>query len=163
VKHHLTLRRLQTQLQVRNAQLQQAETDLLRSLEQERSLNQKIEALAVVEERQRIARDLHDSLGHSLLALKLQAESALVMWHEQPDKAYRFLIAVKQLSAEALQAVRESVTEMRSDPLQARLLDGAIATLLQEFHRMTGVLPGSEIDLSQPLSNSIDTVVYRMA
>jgi signal transduction histidine kinase len=162
VAHHLILRKLQTQLQVRNAQLQQAETDLLRSLAQERSLNQQIEALAVLEERHRIARDLHDSLGHSLVALKLQAESALVMWHEQPDKAYQFIVAVKQLSAEALQAIRESVTEMRSDPLQGQLLEAAIATLLQEFHRMTGVLPTSVVDLSQPLSNSIHTVVYRM-
>lgn len=162
VQHHLTLRKLQIQLQVRNAQLQQVETDLLRSLEQERSLNQQIEAMAILEERHRIARDLHDSLGHSLVALKLQAESALVLWQEQPERAYRFLVAVKQLSAEALHSVRESVTEMRTDPVQGQILESAIATLLQEFCRMTGVLPASEIDLSQPLSNSINTVVYRM-
>lgn len=162
VKHHITLGRLQTQLQARNSQLQQTETDLLRSLEQERSLSQKIEAMAVLEERHRIARDLHDSLGQSLLALKLQAESALVTWHEQPDKAYRFLVTVKQLSAEALQSVRESVAEMRSDPLQGQLLEMAIATLLQEFYRMTDVFPKSQIDLSQPLSNPVNTVVYRI-
>jgi two-component system, sensor histidine kinase and response regulator len=51
---------------------------------------------------------------------------------------------------------------MRSDPLQGRLLEGAIATLVQEFQHTTGILPECHIDLSQPLSNQVNTVVYRI-
>jgi signal transduction histidine kinase len=115
-----------------------------------------------VEERNRIARDIHDSLGHALVALNIQIETALTLWQDNPDTAYEFLREAKQLGSNALQAVRESVSDMRADPLQGQLLEKAIATLTQEFHRTTGILPECQLDLSQPLSNSVNTVVYRI-
>ncbi len=51
---------------------------------------------------------------------------------------------------------------MRSDPLQGRLLEDAIATLLQEFQRTTGVQPEYQIQLSRPLSHQLSTVIYRI-
>jgi two-component system, sensor histidine kinase and response regulator len=151
------LARIENQLTVRRLQAQ-----LREALEQERSLNQRIEEMAVLEERNRIARDIHDSLGHALVALNIQIETALTLWQDAPDRAYTFLVEAKQLGSEALQAVRESVSDMRSDPLQGRLLEGAIATLVQEFQHTTGILPECHIDLSQPLSNQVNTVVYRI-
>ncbi len=151
------LARIENQLTVRRLQAQ-----LREALEQERSLNQRIEEMAVLEERNRIARDIHDSLGHALVALNIQIETALTLWQDTPERAYSFLVEAKQLGSEALQAVRQSVSDMRSDPLQGRLLEGAIATLIQEFHHTTGILPESHIDLSQPLSNQVNTVVYRI-
>jgi signal transduction histidine kinase len=148
VEHQVTIRSLQAQL--------------LRALEQERALNQRIEEMATVEERNRIARDIHDSLGHALVALNIQIETALTLWQDNPDTAYEFLREAKQLGSNALQAVRESVSDMRADPLQGQLLEKAIATLTQEFHRTTGILPECQLDLSQPLSNSVNTVVYRI-
>jgi signal transduction histidine kinase len=44
--------------------------------------------------------------------------------------------------------------------LQGEFLDGAIATLAEEFHRTTGVQPECQIHLYQPLSNQVSTVVY---
>ncbi len=151
------LARIENQLTVRRLQAQ-----LREALEQERSLNQRIEEMAVLEERNRIARDIHDSLGHALVALNIQIETALTLWQDAPERAYSFLVEAKQLGSEALTAVRQSVSDMRSDPLQGRLLEGAIATLIQEFHHTTGVLPECHIDLSQPLSNQVNTVVYRI-
>lgn len=151
------LARIENQLTVRRLQAQ-----LREALEQERSLNQRIEEMAVLEERNRIARDIHDSLGHALVALNIQIETALTLWQDAPERAYSFLVEAKQLGSEALTAVRQSVSDMRSDPLQGRLLEGAISTLIQEFHHTTGVLPECHIDLSQPLSNQVNTVVYRI-
>ena len=151
------LARIENQLTVRRLQAQ-----LREALEQERSLNQRIEEIAVLEERNRIARDIHDSLGHALVALNIQIETALTLWQDAPERAYSFLVEAKQLGSEALQAVRQSVSDIRSDPLQGRLLEGAIATLVQEFHHTTDVLPECHIDLSQPLSNQVNTVVYRI-
>jgi two-component system, sensor histidine kinase and response regulator len=151
------LARIENQLTVRRLQAK-----LREALEQERSLNQRIEEIAVLEERNRIARDIHDSLGHALVALNIQIETALTLWQDAPERAYTFLVEAKQLGSEALTSVRQSVSDIRANPLEGRLLEGAIATLIQEFHHTTGILPECHIDLSQPLSNQVNTVVYRI-
>lgn len=162
VEHQLALRRLQEQLQAKNLLLQHAETELRRALEQERELNQRIEAMATIEERNRIARDIHDSLGHALVALNIQLETALALWQDAPEKAYAFLEEAKQLGSEALKAVRQSVADIRSDPLQGQLLQSALITLTQEFYNRTGIQPDCQIHLSQQLSHQISTVIYRI-
>ncbi len=154
VAHHLNLRQLQ-------AQLQQTQIELRRSLEHERSLNQKIEAMATLEERHRIARDMHDSLGHSLGALSIHLETVLALWQDEPDKAYEFLVESKQLSVEALQAVRRSITQMRCDFVPTQGLGSAIATLLQRFHQTTGILPTAQINLTYSQAQ-VNSVVYRI-
>lgn len=162
IENQLTLRRLQAQLQEQNTRLQAAEADLREALEQERLLNQRIEEMATVEERNRIARDIHDSLGHSLAALNIQMEIALTLWQEAPQKAYEFLQEAKQLGSDALKAVRQSVSELRADPLQGQLLEGAIATLIQEFHHTTGIHLDSSIQLVHPVSQQHNTAIYRL-
>jgi two-component system sensor histidine kinase/response regulator len=162
IENQLSLRRMQIRLQTQNIRLQQAEQDLRQALEQERILNQRIEKMATLEERHRIARDIHDSLGHSLVALNIQMETSLALWKISPDKAYTFLVEAKKLGSEALKAVRESVSEMRVDPLQGELLERAIAMLVQEFQQTTGLLLESQVELSQPLSHEMNTVIYRI-
>jgi signal transduction histidine kinase len=149
--------RIENQLTVRRLQAQ-----LLKALEQERTLNQRIEEMAILEERNRIARDIHDSLGHALVALNIQLETALTLWQDAPERAYAFLAEAKQLGSEALQAVRQSVCDIRSEPLQGQLLEEAIAALVQEFHHTTGILPEYRIDLSHPLCNQVNTAIYRI-
>ena len=162
IEHQLKLCRLQQQLQAQNHRLQQTEADLRRSLDQERALNQRIEAMVALEERNRIARDIHDSLGHSLVALNIQMETALTLWHCDPDRVHSTLVEAKQLGSEALQAVRQSVSAIRSDPLQGELLEGAIANLAEEFYHLTDVLPECELDLSHPSPNQVNQAVYRI-
>jgi two-component system, sensor histidine kinase and response regulator len=162
IENQLKLRRLQAQLQTQNARLQQAEAELRQALAQEQALNQRIEAMATLEERNRIARDIHDSLGHALVALNVQMETSLALWQDNPAKAHEFLVEAKQLGSDALKAVRQSVSEMRTDPLQGQLLEEAIATLTQEFYRTTNIQPQCQINLSRPLSLPLNTAVYRI-
>jgi two-component system, sensor histidine kinase and response regulator len=127
-----------------------------------RRLQMQIEEMAIVEERNRIARDIHDSLGHSLVALNLHLETAIAMWNEHPDKAYPFVVKAKQLGSEALQAVRQSVSAMRDDPLQGKGLEEAIANLINAFHQTTGVQPKCQIHLSGTLSHAVNIALYRI-
>ncbi len=122
----------------------------------------RIEDQATLHERNRIARDIHDSLGHSLTALNLQLETALKLLSADPAKATRFLIQAKQLGSTALQDVRHSVSTLRSDPLQGRSLEEAIASLAEEVHRSTGILPDCTILLARPIPTEIVTAVYRI-
>lgn len=122
----------------------------------------RIENQAALQERNRIARDIHDSLGHSLTALNLQLETALKLWQSNPAKAKTFLERSKQLGSQALQEVRQSVSAMRSDPIQGRSLEDAIASLTDDFQRSTGISPTCAIVLERPLSPELHTAVYRI-
>ena len=115
-----------------------------------------------LQERNRIARDIHDSLGHSLTALNIQLEGAIKLWQSNPVKAQTFLAEAKRLGSTALQEVRQSVSTLRSDPLQGRTLEEAIASLIEDAHRATGVMPDYSINLSHPLSIEVNTAVYRI-
>jgi signal transduction histidine kinase len=121
-----------------------------------------IENQATLEERNRIAREIHDSLGHSLTALNLQLETAIKLSQSSPAKATEFLVRAKELGSKALQDVRQSVSTMRSHPLQGQSLEQAIGTLIEDFYRANGVLPICQINLDYPLSIEISTAIYRI-
>ncbi len=122
----------------------------------------RIENQATLEERNRIAREIHDSLGHSLTALNLQLETALKLWQSNPAKAQTFLGRAKELGSKALKDVRQSVSTMRSNPLQEQSLERAIAILSEDFHRSNGILPIYQNNLKYPLPAEINTSIYRI-
>ncbi len=69
--------------------------------------------LAVVEERERFARDLHDILGHSLTVITKKAELARRLTSVDPDRAAAEIADVERLAREALADVRATVTGIR--------------------------------------------------
>ncbi|MEH2394658.1 MAG: sensor histidine kinase [Nostoc sp.] len=121
-----------------------------------------IENQATLEERNRIAREIHDSLGHSLTALNLQLETALKLWQSNPGKAETFLATAKELGSKALKDVRQSVSTMRFNPLQEQSLERAIASLSESFYRSNGILPIYQINLESSLPLEINTAIYRI-
>jgi len=122
----------------------------------------RVENLAMSQERNRIAREIHDSLGHSLTALNLQLETALKLWPNQPEKAQQFLKEAKLLGSTALQDVRQSVATMRTDPLQRQSLEGAIATLTRDFEKTTGIRPTLSLQIPPTLPADLRTSLYRI-
>jgi signal transduction histidine kinase len=130
--------------------------------EQLRAYALRIENQATLEERNRIAREIHDSLGHFLTGLNIQLEGALKLWSSNPAKAQDFLIAAKRQGTSALQEVRQSVTTLRSDPLSGQNLNKAIASLAKEFHHSSGILPECNLQLNQVLSMEVSTTMYRI-
>ncbi|MBI4780185.1 MAG: sensor histidine kinase [Oscillatoriophycideae cyanobacterium NC_groundwater_1537_Pr4_S-0.65um_50_18] len=122
----------------------------------------RVENLAMAQERARIAREIHDSVGHALTGLNLQMEGALKLWDSDPEQSHLFLREAKQLGSTALQEVRRSVSAMRSDPLQGQVLSKAIATLTEDFQRTTGIQPQCQIQLSRSLPPEMSTALYRI-
>ncbi|AFY55576.1 signal transduction histidine kinase [Rivularia sp. PCC 7116] len=122
----------------------------------------KIENQATLEERNRIAREIHDSLGHSLTALNLQLETATKLLNNNPEKATDFLIRAKELGSQALKDVRESVSAMRSNPLQEQSLETSIDILVQNFHHSTNIKPNYHINLFYSLPRDVSTAIYRI-
>lgn len=75
--------------------------------------------LGVVEERERVARDLHDVLGHTLTALTIRAQVARAQLNADPDAARAELETIEELTRTALSEMRQTVSGMRvADPGQ---------------------------------------------
>lgn len=122
----------------------------------------RIEELAAVQERNRIAREIHDSLGHSLTVFSIHLEAALRLLQSDSAKVENLLLEMKQLNARTLQEVRQSVAALRADPLQKQSLSNAVAELIAEFQRSTGILPTSTIQLQKSLDREQKIAIYRI-
>lgn len=140
----------------------QSREKLTAAHEQLRQYALRIENQATLQERNRIARDIHDSLGHSLTALNVQLETAVKLLSTDPTKAASFLTQAKSLGSTALQDVRHSVSAMRSDPLQGKSLEDAITFLALSFEHSTNISPICNIWLGRPLPPELNIVVYRI-
>jgi signal transduction histidine kinase len=162
IENQLTIRRLQVQLQAQNRQLQQTQAELLQALEQERSLLRRIEEMAAIEERNRIAREIHDSLGHALTALNVQLQAVATLLPTDPAQAQSFLTQAQRLGKTAMQEVRQSVRALRADQQAEQPLEEAIADLAEEFRQVTGITPTTRIDLAERLPSPVSKTLYRV-
>jgi two-component system, NarL family, sensor histidine kinase DesK len=86
-----------------------------------RRANEEIENLAKVAERERIARDLHDVLGHTLSVITLKSELAGKLIDRDPQRAGKEIREVEQISRQALTEVRDAIRGYRSQGLVAEL------------------------------------------
>ena len=77
--------------------------------------------LAVTEERSRIARDLHDTLGQSLSVIALKSQLASRLIAHEPERARREIEDVERVARESLDAVRETVDGQRRPTLKSEL------------------------------------------
>src|ERR1700733_5747016 len=86
-----------------------------------RKANEEIEHLAKVAERERIARDLHDVLGHTLSVITLKSELAGKLIDRDPRRAGKEIREVEEISRQALSDVRDAIRGYRSKGLVAVL------------------------------------------
>jgi two-component system, NarL family, sensor histidine kinase DesK len=86
-----------------------------------RKANEEIEHLATVAERERIARDLHDVLGHTLSVITLKSELAGKLIERDPARAGKEIREVEEISRQALSDVRDAIRGYRSKGLAAEL------------------------------------------
>ncbi len=140
----------------------QSREKLLLANDQLRQYAARIEDQATLQERNRIAREIHDALGHALTAQSIQLENALLFLPPEAQRSKSFLQESQRLSATALLEVRRSIATLRSSPLQGRSLETAIAALLTDFQRTTGIVPHHTLNFSQPISTEISTALYRI-
>jgi len=117
-----------------------------------RRANEQIEHLATVAERERIARDLHDLLGHTLSLITLKASLASRLAERDPARAAVEIRDVERISREALSEVRAAVAGFRDAGL-AREIESAKAML-----EAAGIEAHVDI-VSVPLSPNEEAVI----
>ena len=89
---------------------------------------QEVERLAVIAERERIGRDLHDLLGHTLTMISLKSELAAKLVPADAEQAAQEMSEVQAISRDALSQVRETVRGYRAKGLQGEM-EGAKRSL----------------------------------
>jgi len=92
-----------------------------------RMANEEIEHLAKVAERERIARDLHDILGHTLSVIILKSELAKKLVDRDPERAKAEIAEVEQTSREALAEVRNTIRGYRAFSLDTEIKQATAA------------------------------------
>lgn len=142
--------------------MQRSREELTQAHHRLRQYALRIEDQATLQERTRIAREMHDALGHALTAQSLQLDTADYFWDSDPEKALRSLNEAKRLSKQALKEVRQAITMLRADPLQGLTLEGAIATLVQTFHQTTDILPSCSLRVTAVPPAAVNFCVYRV-
>ena len=90
------------------------------------SSRQRDAELAVLRERERIARDMHDSLGHALVALTVQLEAVQRLYRVDPERASAQVDQIKTLTRESMDALRRSIAGLRASGLEGRTLGAAL-------------------------------------
>ncbi len=86
-----------------------------------------VRQLARLAERERIGRDLHDLLGHTLSVIVLKAELANRLYDRDRDAARREIADVERIARETLGQVRRAVTGIRAAGLRAELVSARLA------------------------------------
>lgn len=130
-----------------------------RMYEKLRLANQEIEHLAKVAERERIARDLHDVLGHTLSVIILKSELAGKLIDRDPQRAKTEIGDVERTSRKALAEVRHTIRGYRLNNLAAELKQ-AESTL--QLAGVTVQAETSEVPLT-PVQESVIALVVREA
>lgn len=121
------------------------------------------EELAATQERNRIAREIHDTIGHSLTVVNMQIETARALVSSDVDKAAAFLEKAQAVTKKGLADVRASVASLRSSPLDGRTLAETIEDLL-ETSRSGGLK--TRFDLrgeAESLAPTVEGALYRSA
>ncbi|TMR89907.1 sensor histidine kinase [Nonomuraea basaltis] len=121
----------------------------------------------VTEERLRIARDLHDSMGHHIALINAQAGMAEHVFHDQPDTALQALGHIRQASLAALDDVRDTIGLLRQPgepaaPTEPTVGISGIGDLVTAF-RGSGMRVEHEVDGTvRPLPPAVGLTAYRV-
>ena len=107
--------------------------------------NAELKTVAVLEERQRIAKDIHDTAGHSITTVIMQTEAAKLVIDSDPEDAKRKILAANLQAKHALEELRESVhllsgTEAKPTPKEA------LMRIIHESSDGTDITIRSDID-----------------
>ena len=122
-----------------------------------------VEELATTKERNRLAREIHDSLGHYLTVVNVQIGAAQAILDQDRPRALDHLSKAQALTQEGLAEVRHSVAALRASPTESGPLPEALAKLAEQWNaaglRATFVVAGT----IRPLTPQANLTLYRAA
>ncbi len=139
--------------------------DLLSIAVERARLFERSARLGAVEERNRLAREIHDTLAQNLTATGLQIESAeaLLESGSDPEKVRAALARALSLTRSNLDGARRSVLDLRAAPLEGRSLSEALKTLVDRWETETGIAARfKSVNGSRPIPPRVEAALYRV-
>ena len=121
--------------------------------------------LGAVEERNRLARELHDTIAQGLTATTLQIESADVLLDlgSNAERARESLRRALSITQSNLEEARRSVLDLRAAPLEGRSLSEALKALVNEWEAETGAATRFQaVNGRRPLPPRVEVALYRI-
>ncbi len=124
---------------------------------------EQVHALAVTQERNRFAREIHDGLGHYLTTINMQISAAAVVVKNDPQKAAYMLENAQKLVAEALEDVRNSVYALRKDSADIEDLPSRIRKIAESNNTAERAVSFNLAGNPRTVSPQVDLTIYRAA
>ena len=119
--------------------------------------------VAVLEERNRLARELHDSVTQVLFSLTLNLEAAGGLLEKKPEKAATLITRSGEMAAEALAEMRSLIFELRPSALQEKGLAMALTNHVNLFRRRSGIEVSLTLEGEERLLPDQEFCLYRVA
>lgn len=139
------------QMKNRSQQLYQ---ELEASYQKLQEHTQTVKQLAKEEERNRIAREIHDTVGHTVTALIVQLEAARKLMAQAPDKSLRLMQTVEELARSIYQEIRFAIEKMNQADWEKMTLVELCEQVLSDFAKLTRLTYSFEIAGKSPASIS---------
>lgn len=121
------------------------------------------ERLATSEERSRLARELHDTLAHTLSAVAVQLEAVKSLWDADPTRARVMLDQSLDSTRAGLTEARRSIQALRASPIEEEGLLAALDTLCTTLSASSTVAAVLDADEITSLPATVEHAAYRIA
>ena len=121
------------------------------------------ERTAETRERNRLAREIHDTLGHTLTGLAAGVDACLVLIDAAPAKAKEQLGRLREVARHGLKDVRRSVKKLRPDDLERLPLREALSHMVKEYAETTSMEVSLVVEgWPEHLRQDVEEVIYRI-
>jgi signal transduction histidine kinase len=123
-----------------------------------------LEQLAITQERNRMSRELHDTLAHTLSGLAVQLEAARSLWQSAPERSYAMLEDSLQATRSGLTESRKAIQSLRASPLEDLGLILALRNLAESAATRVGTTLSLELPANlEKLAPDVEQCIFRVA
>lgn len=144
------------------AQWEEQVASLQRLSNHNAALAEQLKHTAVTEERQRLARELHDAVSQQLFAISMTTAAMKRLVEKNPQRAAQQIELVEEMAAAAQSEMRALLLHLRPATLQNKTLKEAIQDLLEELTRKNAMDISWEIEDTSNLPSGIEDHLFRI-
>lgn len=149
------------QMQTSKKEVERLAHELVEANRKLREYSAQVEELATTKERNRLAREIHDSLGHYFTVINVQIEAARTVFQTDPTRSLVALTKAQSLTKEGLNEVRRSIGALRVSATNNKTLPQTIMSLVED-NRQAGIVTEFEVKgQPHPLQSAVELTLYR--
>ena len=146
-----------------NARIRKLNEQLNQANDQLRDYAINMERMAQMRERNRLAREIHDTLGHTLTGIIMGTDAGLALFDVAPEESKKRMEIVAQSARNGLTDVRRSIKALRPDALERFTLEQALEGLVENFRLTTSARIDYSLEVKElKLDTDEEDALYRV-